>query len=176
LRLQKENFKGTLFANCSDPTQAVVAAKELYRAVQFLTATFGSGTVVEASTAVAVVTNSSKTVTWRAFRHGATNLSFVVLWLGDATPAEYVLHNCSSCCTRVTLSGLQLGDLGDLQMSDLRLGLRYALPSTSIHTDGNEVTVDPLPLYDSPVVLASARIWDTPNAGSEADTYAAARM
>jgi hypothetical protein len=154
------NTKGLLQANCSDPSQSVIAPKLAYRAVQSLTATFASDTAVH--THINVSVNSTKRYSTRAFVHGNTGLGFAVVWFSDDTPADFVLSNCTSCLQTVVI-GIDrpeeaLGE-GPYQFADLLTGTLYDVPANQIIIQGNEMIISSYPVYDSPVVFGGVQIW-----------------
>ena len=152
------NTKGLLQANCSDPLQSVIATKLAYHAVQSLTSTFASDTVVH--THINVSVDSAKRYSTRAFVHGNTGLSFVAVWFSDDTPAEYVLTNCTSCLQTVVITiDRPMLDDGPYQFADLLTGTLYDVPAEQIAIRGNEMTISKYPVYDSPVVFGAAQIW-----------------
>ena len=71
----------------------------------------------------------------------------------------------SRCCLSATLRKTGWKEGVPLGFADLRLGTVYQLPSDSLTWHGSlQVTISPLPCYDSPVVIAPLAMFPSVNA------------
>jgi hypothetical protein len=137
------NAKGLVRIN---PDLSVVGRKPAYFAVQTVFAIFDHGVVVVPGKTVAAST--AEKIAGYVYRHQGSRRHLASVWFGGAPPTL-------TDELRTVDVTLPFADLADPVLVDLKSGRVFEIPAGTWSRRGDTCELRGVPLYDSPVVIAS---------------------
>jgi hypothetical protein len=140
------NTKGLLLAA---PDLSIIRPKLAYYAYQHVCSLFSDGLIAEGP--VADVVSSHKSLSAFLFYHALKGRHAVAVWDSDGKPSE----SLERLRTSVTIPSCRISNPVYV---DLLSGAVYAIPGSSIASNGMQVTVEDIPLWDAPIVVTDAAL------------------